>query len=564
VLITFTYFNEWGALFANPETPLLPYYVFRTLLRMLAAYALVILFSFPYGIIAGLYRRARFFMLPLLDILQSIPVLGYLPAAILFFVNILPGELGYEIASIFLIFTGMAWAVTFSITGAVRNIPNDIREASNSFGMRGWKYVRHVVLPTIFPAFITGSVLAWGGGWYFLVAAELITYGSVPHALPGIGSYMGHAVFQQNNLASAVFGLIVFIAVVYSINQIVWKPLIAYSKRFRIQTMESREAVQIEKAEGKIIDLFEWVMARKGRIDEFITTLFDRIGKLSALAKLPIRHIPRRRIHVSLPRWEVFSIYTLLFFAVMLLFAFFYSHALASRLKDIMNSISSYPDSYNLPAYTFFSFLRILVAYIIALCWTMGAAILVTRSKRLYDLFLPVFDIGQSTPALALFPFIVVIVIQVLGGGRLSVEAASIILLLTGTQWYLLFNIIGAIRHIPGDVLEASRAFGVRGTQFYRDILIPAIIPGILLGSIQAWGGAWNALIVSEYIVFSSNTYTVPGLGAFLTRATLQPAPDPWIITLAVATMTLTVLLMNYFVWRPLFAYAEKYKFEGT
>jgi NitT/TauT family transport system permease protein len=564
VLLTFTYFNQWGELFSNPDTVLLPYLIFRTLLRMLLAYSLVILFAFPYGIIAGLYRRARFLMLPLLDILQSIPVLGYLPAAILFFVNILPGELGYELASIFLIFTGMAWAVTFSIIGAVRNIPNDIREASNSFGMRGWRYVRHVVLPTIFPAFITGSVLAWGGGWYFLVAAELISYGSVPHALPGIGSYMGNAVFSQGNIASAIFGLILFIAVVYTINQTVWKPLIAYSKRFRIQTMESNAAVKFEPAEGKIIDMFEWLMERKGGIDEFLARAFDRLGAFASTVKLPIRHIPRRRVHVPLPRWEVFSIYTGLFIGIMLLFAFFYASALAQQLRNIVHSISSYPDALNLPAYTFFSFLRILAAYLIALSWTMVAAILVTRSKRLYDLFLPVFDIGQSTPALALFPFIVVIVIQVLGGGTLSIEAASILLLLTGTQWYLLFNIIGAIRHIPGDVLEASRAFGVRGKQFYRDILIPAIIPGILLGSIQAWGGAWNALIVSEYIVFSSNTYSVQGLGAFLTRATLQPNPDPWIITLAVATMTLTVLLMNYLVWRPLFAYAEKYKFEGT
>lgn len=564
VLITFTYFGIWGELFSNPETPLLPSYVIRTLLRMLAAYALVILFAIPYGIVAGLYRRARFLMIPLLDILQSIPVLGYLPAALLFFTNILPGELGYEIASVFLIFTGMAWAVAFSIVGAVRSIPNDIREASNAFGMRGWRYVRHVVLPIIFPSFITGSVLAWGGGWYFLVATELISYGGVSHPLPGIGSYLGKAVFQQGNLPSAIFGLIVFIAVVYTINQVVWKPLIAYSKRYRIQTMESAGGIRLEKAEGKIIELLEWAMSRKGKVDKSITGLMRSLGSLAALYKLPIRHIPKKRVHVPLPRSHVFAVYGILFLAVMLLFAAFYASALERELRNFQHSVESYPDAYNLPIYMLYSFMRILAAYVLALCWTLAAAVAITRSRPLYDIFLPIFDIGQSTPALALFPFIVVIMIQILGGGALSVEAASILLLLTGTQWYLLFNIISAIRHIPGDILEASRAFHVTGKQFYTDILIPAIIPGIVLGSIQAWGGAWNSLIVSEYIVYANQTYSVPGLGSFLTRATLAPHPDPWIITLAVATMTLTVLLVNYFIWRPLFAHAEKYKFEGT
>ncbi|MEM2138277.1 MAG: ABC transporter permease subunit, partial [Candidatus Anstonellaceae archaeon] len=186
------------------------------------------------------------------------------------------------------------------------------------------------------------------------------------------------------------------------------------------------------------------------------------------------------------------------------------------------------------------------------------------RSKKLSEIFVPLFDIGQSTPALALFPFIVILVISILGGGSFSVEVASILLLLTGTQWYLLFNIVGAVKSIPGNILEASRAFDLKGIQFYSTVVLPAIIPGVLLGSIQAWGGAWNALIVSEYINYGGKIYSVPGLGSFLTQSTLAANPEPWVITLAVASMSLIVLLMNYFVWRPLFNYAEKFKFENV
>jgi len=149
-------------------------------------------------------------------------------------------------------------------------------------------------------------------------------------------------------------------------------------------------------------------------------------------------------------------------------------------------------------------------------------------------------------------------------GAEASVEIAAVVLLLTGTQWYLLFNIVGAVKSIPGNILEASRAFDLRGWQLYLTIIFPAIIPGVILGSIQAWGGAWNALIVSEYINFQGQVYSVPGVGSFLTQATLAPHPEPWVITLAVATMSAVVLLMNYFVWRPLFSYAEKYRFENV
>ena len=571
-VIIFTYFGSWAQILSNPQVPLLPYYVLRSVIRMLAAYVLVVIFALVYGITAGLYRRPRIFMLPLLDILQSIPVLGYLPAAILLFSGpngLLPGELGYEVASVILIFTGMAWAVTFSVLSAVRNIPNDLREASNSFGFRGWKYVRHVVFPAIFPSFVTGSILAWGGGWYFLVAAELLTYGVSVHALPGIGSFLGSAVFTMGNLPSAILGLFVFIATVFAINAFVWKPLSEYAKYFSVQTSLSEETKPPVFSEfGPIRHLIYFTDGLEKKYGDHLDAAVEKAqvsyGKLLRF----LHHVPRKRLHTDRPPIVLLAIYAILFILVMILLAHFVGSALSALpLNSLQSTVATHPEIATLPVLALYSFTRIYLAYIIALAWTLAAGIMVARSKTLSDIFMPIFDIGQSTPALALFPFIVIIVIHFalpLIGVQASIELASILLILTGAQWYLLFNIVGAVKSIPGNILEASRAFDLRGWQLYLAIIFPAIIPGVILGSIQAWGGAWNALIVSEYINYQGAVYVVPGLGSFLTEATLAVHPDPWVITLAVASMSIIVLAMNFFIWRPLFNYAERYKFENV
>ena len=428
----FTYFGVWDQVLSNPQTPFLPYFVLRSVIRMLIAYVFVVAFGLTYGIVAGLYRTARIFMLPVLDIMQAIPVLGYLPAAILLFSGLLPGELGYEIASVVLIFTGMAWAVAFSVLGAVR-----------------------------------------------------------------------HLIYFMDGL-------------------------------------DAKYGERLDAAVG-------WVGKTYGRTLRFLM------------------HIPARRRQFHSPALFSFSIYLAAFLLIMLLLAYFVATGFSALpLRSFLHAISTHPEVYQLPVLAAFSAGRILIAYIIALCWTLVAGIAVARNKTLNAIFMPAFDVGQSTPALALFPFIVIIVIHFLGGTPLSIEVASIVLLLTGTQWYLLFNIVGAVKSIPGNILEASRAFNLKGANFYLMVLLPAIIPGVLLGSIQAWGGAWNALIVSEYITYQGTVYTVPGLGAFLTQATKAAVPEPWVITLIIATMSLIVLLMNYLIWRPLFNYAERYRFENV
>ncbi|HIH20818.1 TPA: ABC transporter permease subunit [Candidatus Micrarchaeota archaeon] len=559
-------------IFEDPDTGQLPYFIFRTLLRMLAAYILVAAFGLSFGIVAGLYEGPRRVMLPILDILQSIPILGYLPAAILFFVYVFPGVLGQELASILLIFTSMAWSVTFSVYGGVRAIPSDIKESAKSFGVTGWRYIRDIVLPSVFPSFVTGSMLAMGGGWYFLAASEYLTFGSKVITLEGIGYYLAHAVYVLHNIPAAIFGLCVFAAVVYSINRFIWRPLIYYSKRFTFQSVgferdPKEERAALIRSMQTLSFIKNKVEVRLEKIERSARPFENAIAKnLPAMPRFerPVEtsffaRIGRHRKAVN------FFIYAALFVAVMLFSAAFFSAAIQKPVRDLQQSIAEHPEVNQLPLYALYSLGRIAIAYVIALVWTLAAAILIMRSKKLQDFFIPIFDVAQSIPAIALLPFIVVTVLHFVGGG-LGIEFVAIILILTGSQWYLLFNIIGAIRSIPADLTEASSAFGIRDLKYVRQVLLPAIFPGIILGSIQAWGGAWNALIVSEYIIYEQcpgGVCSVNGLGSFLNVATAQWA-DSGIVVLTVALMSLVVIVVNNLVWKRLFTMAEKYRFEST
>jgi NitT/TauT family transport system permease protein len=656
------------SILANPDTPNLPYLIFRTLLRMVAAYALVVLFAIPYGIIAGIYKGPQKIMLPLLDILQSIPVLGYLPPTILFFTARFSSTIALELASIILIFTGEAWAVTFGVYGGVRNIPEDIKRVGRTFGMTGWKYIRYIVLPSIFPPFITGSILAWGGGWYFLIAAEFMTYGGVQYTkdFPGLGNYIAKSVYVYHDIYSALFGLTILVAIIYLINTFVWRPLMAYSDKFKHQTMDLY--YHHPSTGALVVRIIEFARKEEGKFYEFLERhrVYPTICEMcKPLFKLKL---PKIKFEFKKSILRHVLIFSILFIITMLVFGFFVADALKKPFtlawQSFQLSMNKHPESYSLPLYALYSIIRITIAYLIALSWTLAAGIIIARSKRLSDIFLPLFDIGQSVPALALFPFVVLLLLRYVGSG-IGVELASIILLLTGTQWYLLFNIIGAVRTIPGDVVEAANAFGIKDWNFIKLILLPAIFPGIIVGSIQAWGGAWNASIVSEYINFggyvpvevsytnvsldgvtlvTENTkatikcfngscvgrgevhmlgvhnatliarsgndsipipisftaesigvnasngtavtanfqngkitllspsrdavipvepYSAPGLGSFLDKATSEWG-DPNLVVLAIATMSITILLLNTIVWRVLFAKAERYKFEMT
>ncbi len=540
------------------------------MLRMTTAYLLTLAFGLSYGIYAGLHDRASRVMLPVLDILQSIPVIGFLVPVFTFMLAIFPGLLGQELSSIFLIFTGMAWAVAFNVFGAVRNIPHTLVEVSNSFGLTGRRYTKEVILPAIFPALISGSILAWGGGWYFLIASEYFSLGAVNAdstqtvSLPGLGTYIFKATQSSPaHLGVAFFGLIIMAGIVALINQLVWHPLLDYSTRF---SQESTYATHYRRRKAIVKSKVSQAVYREfiaaTRPISAATSAFS-LSKIIHTHPLPLRS-PFTSGRVSLPSVRTkmrIGIYLVGLAVFSLIIVILLMPATGQSPLGFITSVKLEPNATLIPYYAVSSLLRLSAGYVIALSWTLVAGIAVARSRRLASVLLPLFDIGQSVPALALFPIVVIVVIGAYGP-NVGAELSSVILILTGMQWYILFNIISAVRSIPTEILESARAFGFRGTRFFRHVLLPAIFPGIVIGSVQAWGGGWNATIVSEYISLSQKTYITPGLGSALVVAEHTSPVDTLMVLLSLVTMSGLVILLNRTVWRYLFKRAQKYRFE--
>ena len=534
-------------------------YILRTMIRMLLAYGLSVAFALVYGITAALSRRAEQILIPILDVLQSIPVLGYLPGVIVLFLSLFNGNIiGQELASVVLIFTGMVWAVTFGVYGGVKTIPKDISEAAHSFRIRRAKYLRDVVLPALYPPFVSGSILAWGGGWYFLIACEYLSFANTVYTLPGLGFYIFKAALD-GKIAASIFGLIVLVVIVGLINRFVWHPLMEHADKYKYET------TTVPGHKRSQTRLTRWLLGKLRKVSGDLVRFLEPVVALEhKYYPLAVRFRQANllsHVHVG-ATWHKYSrIGRLTGTLIGILLAIISFEILVPpRFPEILR-FALRREIAIIPGYAFASVARLMVGYLIALSWTLVAGILIARSERLFNIMLPVFDIAQSVPALALFPVVVTVVINYFHGSELGLELASIVLVLTGMQWYLIFNIIGAVKAIPSDVIEASRCFGLRGLGFVRNVVFPAIIPAVILGSIQAWGGGWNATIASEYINTSTQTYHVAGLGYLLDVAVARG--DTTFVLATIGLMAGIVFLMNRTIWHYSLKQVNKYKFEA-
>lgn len=523
----------------------LPYYAGYSLLRMSFAYLVSFFFSIFYGYVAATVKKAEGPMVALLDLLQSVPILGFFPVAVLFFINLFQGSRwGIEFASVFLIFTSMSWNMAFSVYESLKTMPKELCEVSNAFGVRGWLRFKKNVFPICIPKLVYSSMLSWAGGWYFLIAAEIIAIGPVKHDLPGLGSFLIQST-ETGHISRTCSGLAVLIFIIVFFHLFIWKPLSVWSEKFRYESSASTEpsgsfALQWYR---KLLSL---KLFSPARIDQYPLKL--KRPSLSPQHQKNALSINAEKIApLFLKGIGVLSIG---------LTAYGIGKSLLLLVEGFTPPLPS--EAAMIPMAILASLGRLTIAYIIALAWTLPAAIWVGENPRAFRIFTPLAEIGASIPAPALFPFFIFFAIHIFGG----MNGAAILLILTGMQWYLFFNLIGGVRSIPGDLKEAAKSFGLSKWQYWKRLYVPAVFPSLITGSITAWGGGWNALIVSEYIVYRQKTYSVTGIGAMLDRATYESG-DTKMILFTLLAMIISIALLNRLLWRKLYLYAvTHYKFE--
>ncbi len=526
----------------------LPYYAFCSFYRMLAAYIIALIFSIVYGMAAargGLYERI---LIPAIDIAQSVPVVGFFPAAVYFFVALAHGSrLGVEMAAVFLIFTSQAWNMALGVYEAVKTIPEDSKDAIESFGGRGWLKFTRLLLPASVPKLVYNSILSWVAGWYFLIACEIITVGPASYRLPGLGSFLWEAAEKGRNF-DLVVGLLTLLAIIVLMDMIVWQPLSTWAEKFRYEFAASSGAVQS-------LGMFDALAGVGPAVTRALRSILMPpirliVAALDALPRGPELTPEQSRRLSAIVR-------TLVIGAIVL----FTVWALARGFVALVRTLSQpWPsDARQIPAAIVASTIRMTIAYAISLAWTVPCALAASESPRFNRVLSPIAEIVGSMPATALFPVIVVFVIQLTGGMNL----ASILLILTGMQWYLLFNLLAGVNQVPEDLKEAARAFGLSRVARWRKLILPAVAPSLITGSITAWGGGWNALILSEYFVYKNQTHQVLGIGSLLDAATYEAGGNGVMILLSLLSMIAVVLMLNRLMWRPLYNLAtERYRLD--
>lgn len=551
-----------SALAAEPislDPARLPEYALRTTLRMLAAMVASLLFTLAYGTLAAKSRRAEKVLVPILDILQSVPVLGYISFTVTFFLALFPGRVaGAELAAIFAIFTSQAWNMTFSFYQSVRTVPRDLVEVSKNFQLTGWQRFWKLDVPFSMPGLIWNMMMSMSGGWFFVVASEAITVGNHTFALPGIGAYLAQAIAAQDTRAIA-WVIVAMVIVILLYDQLLFRPLVAWADKFRMETTGSQHQPQ-----SWLLDLI-----RKTRL---IHQLLVPAGwVLATLARLPVR-LPMRLSMgnwfgtardtpavSALGRginkgWNASSPYRLSSRGVDILLGGVLLAVTAYcgwRVVHFMSATVSWHDVLRVFGLGFVTLLRVtLLTALASLIW-VPIGVLVGLRPALAEKIQPLAQFLAAFPANLLFPIFVIVIVKY----RLNPDIWLSPLIILGTQWYILFNVVAGASAFPNDFREVATNLRIRGWQWWFKVMLPGVFPYYITGAITASGGAWNASIVAEAVSWGNANVVAHGLGSYV--AEMTAAGDYPHIILGIAVMSLYVTLFNRLLWRPLYAYAE-------
>jgi NitT/TauT family transport system permease protein len=528
----------------NTQAPLhltpgaLPQYALFSLARILTAYLISLIFAIVYGQVAAHNRTAERILIPLLDTLQSIPVLSFLPPVMAAMVALFPTrQFGVELGSIMLIFTGQVWNMAFSVYSSTKNIPRELVEASEIFRLNWWQRFTRLEMPCAAIGLVWNSMMSVAGGWFFLMACEAFVLGNSVR-LPGLGSYLQTAA-DNADMSAIAWGLGTMITVIVLMDQLLWRPIIAWAEKFKFEQVEAAQTprspilallrrsrviatishVAVEPARERL-DLYFARKQAAAQVEPSKGTLGKWIGRIAGVAALLV------------------TLYAVARMAIML------AGLTPGNAGEIFIGAGA-------------TFLRVLLALTLAGLWTIPVGVYIGLRPRLAALAQPIVQVAASVPATAVFPIVLLALIRL--GGGLSI--GSIVLMLLGTQWYILFNVIAGASAIPTDLKEVCSIFHMSRFERWRRLLLPAIFPYLITGFVTASGGAWNASIVAEYSTIKHKTYSITGLGSIISRATENGQVA--MLLGATVVMAALVVTVNRLFWRRMYGLAStRFKLE--
>jgi len=517
----------------------LPRYTLLSLTRGFAAYGLSLLFTVTYGSVAAYNRRAERVMIPVLDILQGIPVLGFLPGLVLGMVALFPhSNVGLELACIVMIFTGQVWNMTFSFYGSLRAIPLELREVARVHRFGWWKRFRTLEVPASMIGLVWNSMMSMAGGWFFLTVNEAFTLGDHDFRLPGIGSYMSVAI-DRGDVRAMLAAIAAMVTMIVTVDQLVWRPVLAWAHKFKVEEAEAASAPQ-----SWVLNLLRRVRARSRLLPWLERATQPRVqppavvqpdGASFSRSPPPAGWSPVLATALGVGTVALCAMLTLWGAAHLLLLI---RQIRAAQWLTLLGALG-------------LTFLRTSAAVLLGAAWTVPVGIWIGRSPRLSHLLQPVIQVVASFPAPMLFPLVTALFLHF----GIDFSWGCVALMLLGAQWYILFNVLAGAMAIPQDLEEAVAIYRLRGWARWRTLYLPGVFPYLVTGLITAAGGAWNASIVSEYLRYKGRTLVAPGLGSLITQATA--AGDFSLLAAGVLTMALTLVVLNRLLWKRLYRIAD-------
>ncbi|HET7492036.1 MAG TPA: ABC transporter permease subunit [Bradyrhizobium sp.] len=512
----------------------LPVYALRTTMRMFLAIICSIVFTFLYATLAAKNRRAEMVLIPLLDILQSVPILGFLSFTVLFFLNLFPGQVfGAELACVFAIFTSQAWNMTFSLYQSIRNVPKDLDEASQSFHLSGWQRFWRLDVPFAMPGLIWNTMMSMSGGWFFVVASEAITVGNTRLTLPGIGSYVALGI-QRQNLAAIGYAILTMLLVIIAYDQLLFRPVVAWADKFRFeQTASGTEPT------SWMLDLF-----RRTRALRALTYPFAALNRSFSNLHLVIPTILKIPMRPGPPSRAVDAIWLALVMTG--------TGYVGWRAYQYMSATLGIADLLTAVGYGLITLTRVIVLISLATLIWVPAGVWIGLRPKLADRIQPLAQFLAAFPANLAFPVFVAIIVRYSLNPNIWLSP----LMILGTQWYILFNVIAGASAFPSDLREAAGSFHLKGWRWWIKVILPGIFPYYITGAVTASGGSWNASIVAEVASWGDTHLIAHGLGAYIALAT--EAGDFRRVVLGITVMCALVTLFNRLLWRPLYAFGEQ------